>query len=566
MVSKPSRKRQATTNPAGAVSGGRGKPRPPSQASPSGTVAPELLQAFLLNPRSYPDHPADVQLMQTHASWVVLTRRFAFKIKKPVDFGFLDFSTLDKRLHFCEREVMLNRRLCPGVHLGVVPISVKGGRLVFGSGDQVVEYAVQMKRLSHRHFMNELILRGRVGTREVNAIVATLKRFYASQTPGPEIARWGRVTRLRISTDENFRQTQAFVGVTITQAAFEAIRSYTDGFYRAHRALFAERIREQRIRDCHGDLHLEHIHIRAGRPSIYDCIEFNDRFRWIDVASDAAFLAMDLDFHGRPDLARCFVTRLAAALADPGMLRLMDFYKCYRAYVRGKVESFHQIAAGLPEEERRVSRKRAEDYFRLALKYAVCGSQPVVLIVMGRVGSGKSTLAHALGRELGWDVFSSDRIRKELAGVPPYQRGNDAERLRLYSKAMTSKTYGSLISAAVDGVRAHRGVILDATFGRQSHRDRIRRVLGRTGVACCFIETEAATKTLKMRLKRRDAAAFEISDARLEDFQMLNRSYEPPAELDAAHYFVVSTEMSPAEAVARTLKIMARRQARVVVD
>lgn len=552
--------------PAGVVPGGRETSPSVPRASPVGTVSSERLQAFLLDPRSYPDKPAGIQLLQTHASWLVLTRRFAFKVKKPVDFGFLDFSTLDKRRYFCEREVMLNRRLCPGVHLGVVPISLKGGRLVFGPGDEVVEYAVQMKRLSHRHFMNELIQRGEAGTREMNVIVAALKRFYAAQTPDPEIARWGRVARLRISTDENFRQTRPFIGVTVTRAAFEAIRSYTDGFYRVHGALFAERIRENRIRDCHGDLHLDHIHIRSGRPSIYDCIEFNDRFRWIDVASDAAFLAMDLDFHGRPDLACHFVDRLAAALADPGMLWLMDFYKCYRAYVRGKVESFHQIAAGLAEEERRASRQRAEAYFRLALQYAVCGSQPVVLIVMGRVGSGKSTLAHALGRELGWEVFSSDRIRKELAGVPLYQRGSDAERRRLYSKAMTHKTYGSLIFSALEGARSHRGVILDATFGRQSHRDRIRKALERSGIGYCFIETHAAMKTLKMRLKRRDGAAFEVSDARLEDFPILDGSFEPPAGLDAAHRVAVSTESSPAEAVARALKTLAGRHARAAAD
>jgi aminoglycoside phosphotransferase family enzyme len=327
-------------------------------------------------------------------------------------FGFLDFSTLEKRRYFSEREVVLNRRLCPEVHLGVVPISLHVDTLAFGPGGEIVEYAIKMRKLEDRYFMLRLLKKDQVGTQELDRLVSTLKAFYEAQNPTEEVTAWGRIEKLQISTDENFRQTEDFIGFTISRPAFETIRFYTGNFYLRHADLFESRIREQRIRDCHRDLHLEHIHIAPTTLSIYDCIEFNDRFRYIDVANDVAFLAMDLDFHGRPDLSRQFTARIMDTLNDRGMPRLMDFYKCYRAYVRGKVESFHQSVPGLPERERRESRARGGRYFRLALQYVVCGSEPMVLIAMGRAASGKSRLARSVGRELGWEVFSSDHKKR----------------------------------------------------------------------------------------------------------------------------------------------------------
>jgi uncharacterized protein len=269
----------------------------------STAVAPETLLAFLLNPDSYPHRPRRVHLKQTHSSYVLLAAPYAYKVKKPVNFGFLDFSTLEKRRYFCERELLLNRRFCTTLHLGIIPISLRHGKFTFGPGDAVVEYAVKMRKLPDRYFMLALLKKGRVGTEELDRLVSTLKIFYESQHPTAEVAEWGRIERLKISTDENFRQTENFVGFTISRPAFETIRYSTDTFYSQNSTLFADRIRERRIRDCHGDLHLEHIHITPKAISIYDCIEFNDRFRYTDVASDVAFLAMDLDFQGRPDLA-----------------------------------------------------------------------------------------------------------------------------------------------------------------------------------------------------------------------------------------------------------------------
>ena len=522
-------------------------------------VSQEKLLAFLLDPHSYPHRPRYVRLKQTHCSYVLLAAPYAYKVKKPVNFGFLDFSTLEKRHYFSEREVMLNRRLCPDIYLGVTPITLHEGGLVFGSFGKIVEYAVKMRKLEDRYFMLRLLKKGQVGPRELDRLVSTLKTFYEAQNPTPEITAWGRIEKLKLSTDENFRQTEDFIGFTISPPAFETICFYTENFYLRNAGLFEVRIHEQRIRDCHGDLHLEHIHISPTRLSIYDCIEFNDRFRYIDVANDIAFLAMDLDFHGRPDLSRQFTEKMADALNDRGMLRLMRFYKCYRAYVRGKVETFHQDALELPESERKESRARAGRYFRLALQYVVSGLEPMVVVVMGRPASGKSTLARSLGRELGWEVVSSDRTRKNLAGVPLYRRGRPATRRRLYSEKMTTKTYGTLLQEAVDRLRERRSLIIDATFGGRQHRANLREKLGALGVDCCLIETQASNEILKSRLIERERKTNEVSDARLEDFEMLTRSYQAPVEVAQHRLITIDTGRSLESTLVETLKALAYR-------
>ncbi len=490
--------------------------------------AQEELLPFLLYPRSYPHQPRQVRLVQTHASSVFIAPPFVYKIKKPVNFGFLNFSTLARRRYFCVREVQLNQRLCPDMYLEVIPITRTEKGFAFGGRGDAVGYVVRMRQLSGSGFMDKLLERQAIASREIGRIVAALQRFYDAQDPTSDVEKWGEIRRLKISTDENFRQAVSFVGGTISRAALDAIRFYTNKFYRRHAACFRRRVRDQRIRDCHGDLHLEHIHITPQALHIYDCIEFNDRLRYVDVASDVAFLAMDLDYEGREDLSREFVAAMSAALRDPAMLRLMDFYKCYRSFVRGKVESLHSVAASAPEAERTAAAERARRYFRLALRYAVAGSGPSVCVVMGRIASGKTTVARMIGQELNWRVYSSDRIRKEGAGFPLFERSSVAARRRLYSDRMTTWTYRKLMNLALADARRGQGSILDATFARRQQRNALRARLARGGTSFCVIEVKAPDATVRKRLAEREQKHDEISDARLDDFDQLTGIYEPP--------------------------------------
>ena len=232
--------------------------------------AQDELITFLLDPESYPHRPKRVRLVQTHASYLFLGFPYVYKVKKKVNFGFLDFSSLENRRYYSEREVILNRRLCPEIYLGVIPISIRAGKLTFEEGEKIVDYAVKMRKLQDRYFMLRLLRRDQVTTRDLDRIVSKLKDFYEAETPTQKITKWGRIEKLKISTDENFDQTRVFIGVTISGATFEAIVFYTAAFYARNAELFNSRVRGHRIRDCHGDLHLEHIHLAPKALSIYD--------------------------------------------------------------------------------------------------------------------------------------------------------------------------------------------------------------------------------------------------------------------------------------------------------
>jgi Uncharacterized protein conserved in bacteria len=273
----------------------------------------ETLRDALSDPTVYPHEPEQVTLEQTHISLVAIVPPWVYKVKKPVELGFLDFSTLERRRHFCEEEVRLNRRLCEGTYQGVVPIvDTPEGLRVNPTDDrgEAVEYAVKMRYLDPACFLDARVTRGEATEADVDRVVDTLRSFYTSRPSTPEVAAAGWIENLRVSTEENFDQTADQVGSALTRTAYDALRYYTDRFFDQHAALFHRRRAGGFIVDGHGDLRLEHVHLTDERVCIYDCIEFNERFRHLDVAEDVAFLAMDLDYHGRTDLARHLVARV----------------------------------------------------------------------------------------------------------------------------------------------------------------------------------------------------------------------------------------------------------------
>lgn len=505
-------------------------------ASPS--VEPERLLAFLQNPASYLHHPPSVTVLQTHASYAVLAPPFVYKVKKAVTFDFLDFSTLEKRRFFCHRELELNRRLCPQIYLGVVDIVCRNGALAFAEAERrgtTVEYAVKMKQLDERYFLGRLIENDAVAMADIDRIVRKLVPFYLEQAPREEVTRNGRVATLEEVTGKNLEEAEAFVGKSVDASTLSGLSYFNRRFLEGQVALLESRLDSGWIKDCHGDLHREHVHLGPECVCIYDCIEFNDQFRYIDVAADVAFLAMDLDYCHRPGLGRYFIERMASKLGDEDMWRLVDFYKAYRAAVRGKVESLRGGEQEVPDDRREAGRQAARRYFQLALSYAALGSTPAVVVVMGRIASGKSTLATALGRALGLQVLSSDRVRKELAGVALTQRPDATERKALYTGAMSERTYGRMTEMACERCRAGESVILDATFGRKLYRDRLRHAVEPLGAHLTFFELTLEDEVARQRLRQREGQAGVVSDARLEDFDALADRYEAPRELTREH-------------------------------
>ena len=328
---------------------------------------PPLVRA-LLEPKTYPHAPQQVELVQTQMSFIFLTGDYVYKVKKPVDLGYLNYTTLEKRRFFCYQELKLNRRLSPDIYLEVVPIVQYQDKILLGDEGEVIEYAVKMRQLPSQSMMDVLLPQNQVSTPMVRRVAQKLADFHQKAESNTEISSYGSLKAILTNTEENFVQTQKYIGVSVSQEQYQSIKAYTDAFAEQNVPLFEKRMREGRIRDCHGDLHSAHVCF-IDSICIYDCIEFNDRFRYCDVASEIAFLAMDLDYHGHPDLSKHFIDAYVESSQDEELLQLLNFYKGYRAYVRGKVESFKLDDTLIPEKEKTKALSAAKRYFQLAEGY-----------------------------------------------------------------------------------------------------------------------------------------------------------------------------------------------------
>jgi hypothetical protein len=308
-------------------------------------------------------------------SFVFLTGEYVYKVKKPVNLGYLDYTSLEKRRFFCQQELELNRRLCPEVYLAVVPItmSLRGAKrrsnllCIEGEG-KAIEYAVKMRQLPQHRMMDVLLRDDQVTSEMVTRVAEKLAHFHQKAETNSKIAAFGKLDVIRQNTDENFSQTEKYIDVSIPRSKYDRIKKYSNDFIQHNSALFTKRVKGGKIRDCHGDLHAAHICF-TNDICIYDCIEFNDRFRYSDVASEIAFLAMDLDRYHHSDLSRHLVNAYVELSHDEELLKLLNFYKCYRAYVRGKVEGFKLDDPYISEEEKKGALAVARSYFELAESY-----------------------------------------------------------------------------------------------------------------------------------------------------------------------------------------------------
>jgi len=323
----------------------------------------------LLHPDALPEKTQSVSLVQTHISMVFVADNYVYKIKKPVDFGFLDFRTLEKRAYYCLQEVALNRRLAKDIYVDVLPVRFDGTRhsLRVKAGE-IVDHAVKMKRIPEEQLMKSVFERGELTEAHLQRVASVLARFHTHARTSPEIAAYGDAKNFKVNTDENFRQVEKYVGSAVERPVFEALREWTEGFYRANQSLFSQRVAAGRVRDCHGDLHMEHVCLTESLQ-IIDCIEFNDRFRYSDTIADIAFLLMDLDYHGGEHFSHFLWQGYKREAGEKDVEPLLDFYKVYRAFVRGKVNSFRLDDAHIGAGEKAEAAARAKKYFELAFSY-----------------------------------------------------------------------------------------------------------------------------------------------------------------------------------------------------
>ncbi len=477
-----------------------------------------------------------VTLIQTHISSVLLASRYAYKLKKPVAFGFVDFSTLEARKRCCEEEVRLNRRTAPQIYLDVVPVTGGDAAPRFGERGQAIDYAVRMHRFATRDLADRRARAGRFGAAHVDRLAAAVATFHAAAAGAPAGSGYGAPDRVLRWARENFALCLLRLDDEGLRTRLQRLAQWTEDEFRRRAGWFAARAAGGCIRECHGDLHLANIVLIDEVPVPFDGIEFNPELRFIDVASDVAFTFVDLVDHGLPRLAWRFMNRYLEDSGDYGLLTGLRFYAVYRALVRAKVSLIraHQPDAR-PTERRRSATAFARD---LALAERLAEAPFPLLVAVGGVsGSGKTTVAGLLLEHLGAVRVRSDVERKRLAGVSAGMHRSAGIGEGLYSAEMNRRTYTRLHEVAATVLDAGHPVIVDAALLLRAERDALRRLAAQCGVHCACIWCDAPPRTLRSRIARRQAKGADASDATLAVLQHQLVVTERPAADEVVRAF-----------------------------
>jgi aminoglycoside phosphotransferase family enzyme/predicted kinase len=519
--------------------------------SPVNDVTGTLIEA-LQRPSAYPAPVGAVEVIETHISVVFLAGDHAYKIKKPVDLGFLDFSTLSRRHRFCEEELRLNRRLAPELYLDVVPVTRGPDGLRFGGDGEALEWAVRMRRFDQAAQLDRQLAAGHLTPEDLDAVAAHIAEFHAAASVAAADAPWGTPAAVRAPVDANFHTLEPALAGTALEPALGRLADWRDRRARALEAVFERRRRDGRVRECHGDLHLRNMARIGDRIVAFDGIEFEPALRWIDVVSDSAFLLMDLCSRGRPDLGWRFMNGWLSGTGDYAGLALLDWYLAYRHLVRAKVDAIRVGQPGVPADERASLRTRIEAHIEQADALREPG-RAILLLTHGLSGSGKSWVARRLGASLPAVVLRSDVERKRLLG-----RASGGSTDALYSTSANDATYERLAALAGDVIGYGYSVIVDATFLGRARRDRFRALADRLGAPCLFLAVTAPPEVLEARVVARAAAGRDPSDAgRSVLASQLARPHAIEPDEEACAVPVDSTREIDAAALAAAIRLRA---------
>jgi aminoglycoside phosphotransferase family enzyme/predicted kinase len=532
---------------------------------------PRLVEA-MFRPEFYSHRPEHVEFIQTHISYIFIAGDYVYKVKKAVDFDFLDFTTIERRRFYCNEELRLNRRLAPDVYLDVLEIGEDaGGNIVLGRGERVVDYAVLMKKLPQDRMLKTLLQRGKIDRPIMDAVARKLVDFHAHAATGGNIDEIGGVETIHRNHDENFEETRNYINTTIPEYQYRFIKYYAYDFMDRRQALLVKRVQDHKIRDCHGDLHLEHIcimysalgleegnglnrHYSPDDIIIFDCIEFNERFRYEDVASEVAFLAMDLDYNGYPDYADTFVSAYIRHSDDREIGSLQNFYKCYYAYVRGKVISFRLGDSSISREDREEETGTASRYFDLAYTYSARLEKPTLILMAGLTGTGKSVRANSIAPRIGAEIIRTDVLRKEMLHMAPTERHTEVFGTGIYRQEVTRKTYDRALELASEKLTEGKSVIIDASY--KSRRDRQKALAAAERVKADFfiIECICPENIIKERLDLRMSDEGEASDGRWEIYRAQKETFDRITEMPESLHVIIDASLTPEECAYKALQ------------
>jgi aminoglycoside phosphotransferase family enzyme/predicted kinase len=514
----------------------------------------EALIKEMTSPDFYPHTPAQVLHRQTHISDVFLAGDVVYKIKKPVNLGFLDFTTLEKRAWFCDEEVRLNRRLTSGIYLGVETITRdKDGFQLNGYG-RSVEHAVKMRRLPDENTLKSMLRANRVSESFLDNLIQTLVDFYKKSTlKETDMATFGSFDFIKNKCRENFQQMPDFSDTLSHKRKIKLVKSATRLFLDRHKELFDRRIDHRRICDTHGDLKTEHVYQYQGvQVQILDCIEFNQKFRYQDTASDLAFLAMDMEFLGHRPAALFLLSRYVDTANDPDLMQVIDFYKCYRAMVQVKV--YHLQTENMPENadaEKARHIHKMEQYLNLGHQYAVKMACPVIWVVCGMIAAGKSTVAKKLAALFSIPLIRSDEVRKNLFDDLTEKSGEKEFEQGMYAPGATSLVYGRMLLSAQAALEKGRSVILDATCRKRKERRDMVQLSKDASANIIFVECRCPDHEIKNRLKNRTRQP-SVSDAGPAHFDAIKNDTDPFDDIPEDMHMPVKTDQ-PLDSIIDTI-------------
>lgn len=484
------------------------------------------LLAALQSPDVYP-HPVErVERIETHISTVLLAGAYAYKIKKPLDLGFLDFSTLEQRRFFCEEEIRLNRRLAPQIYERVVAFSGNPDQPVFDGTDPAFEYAVRMHRFDPGRTLDRLHEREGLSVQLIDTLTLRVADFHEAAEPAPQDSDYGSPETVRAPMEENFQQIRSLTEDPRALEMLETVEAWTRTRFDALVPRLEARRREGRIRECHGDMHLANMALVDDAPVLFDGIEFNADMRWIDVVNDLAFFTMDLHDRGAHGLAARVLNTWLEHTGDYAALPLLDFYQVYRAMVRAKVAAIRLGQEGLKAEE--TERQQAEfmAYLHLARDFTQPRKQ-ALFINHGFSGSGKTSISQPILEDLGAVRIRSDVERKRMAGLEARQRGDAAVGAGLYSRERSEHTYDRLAHLAGEILDAGHSVIVDATFLERTRRDRFAHIARGRGLPFVILDYQAPADLLRQWVQERTQANTDASDADLSVLEHQLRHHDP---------------------------------------
>ena len=505
-----------------------------------GTTVQQRLVGALMRSKKLGATAARIELLETHISYVLLTGTFAYKIKKTVDFGFLDFTTLAARRFFCEEELRLNRRLAPSLYLDVVPITGGIDSPIAGGSGPALEYAVKMREFPQDALASRLLAHGELGAADIDVLAAKVATFHgAIDVVAPDGA-FGGPDEILAFARQNFTQMRPLLDTVAERDEIESLRVWTERAHAAHRDAFLERRERGFIRECHGDLHLGNIARVDGELVIFDCIEFNDAMRWIDVMSEVAFTVMDLQGRSRADLAHRLLNAYLELTGDYAGLAVLPFYLAYRALVRAKIARLRaaQLDPG-PANEALLAEYRG--YMVLARSYAQ-PTAPALIITCGLSGCGKTTISRALLETIGAVRVRSDIERKRLHGLTALDRSDAGSASELYAHAATVATYDRLRTVARDILVAGQIAIVDATFLLRAQREPFRALAAQLDIPFVILAFEAKEATLRERIAQRQAEGNDASDADLGLLESQIAAREPLADDEKEFAIAYDTE------------------------